>query len=101
MAYELGVFKRITLGYLALLLFNTFIIWFSDFQFYGFLTMLVSLWSVEQTFKINKRNNRPCTSWREFWSIWKALTGKVDAAKTVMTSNEIAKQRRANFRVIK
>lgn len=101
MAYELEIFKRITLGYLALLLFNTSLIWFSDFQFYGFLTLLVSLWAIEQIFKINKHNNRPCTSWREFLSIWKALTAKIDATKNIMTSNEIAEQRRANFRVVK
>lgn len=70
---ELTIFKRITIAYLVLLIFDTLLILFTDIHYYGVLNALVALWSLEQIFKLNALNNRPCTCWREFLSIIKGI----------------------------
>lgn len=70
---ELTVFKRITAAYLALLIFNTYVILCTDIHYYGFLNFLVALWSIEQIFKLNAQNNRTCTCWRDLFLIIKFI----------------------------
>jgi hypothetical protein len=85
---ELRVIKRIMMAYLALLVFNSLLIWFADFHFYGLLSFLVSLWSIEQIFKLNKMNNNPCTSWREFWSITRSFNSRGKPSKPEESAND-------------
>ena len=71
---ELTVFKRITAAYLVLLAFNSLLIIFTDYHYYGVLSFLVGLWSIEQILKLNAFNNRICSSWKEFFSVIIAIS---------------------------
>lgn len=70
---DLLIFKKITFAYLLLCVFNCFIIAFGSMTYIGILSVLVSLWSVEQIFRLNKVNGRYCTNWKEFAVLWNQL----------------------------
>lgn len=68
---ELNTFKRIIAGFAFTLLFNTALIIYADFQYYGLTAVLASLWATEQLLKLNKVLGKDCTSWIDFVNLYR------------------------------
>ena len=80
---------------------------FTGSNYFGVLSLLVGLWSIEQVFKLNKKNGRNVTSWHRFFHLIKSVLcaddeqGKVLFEGYIKDANDIALERRAAFKIVK